>query len=743
MDVAGKKRRDWRKSRLFAPIVAMTLGGLALLVIISIFLVRGFDLSAAEREQKMVAHGFARQLDEIDAVIVPQVDWDEAVKRLDHAFDPHWADFNLGNYLFTFNGVSRAFVLDQQDRPIYAAINGERANVTAFAPYSEVAAQLVPSIRRREAARPPFQKAAHGKVIISRPIQVNGLAQIAGRTYIVVATLVQPDLGKVLPTGPRAPIAITAVPVDQALLDTFAARYLLQDLKLVSRLRPATGSAQVPLRALDGTAIGTLAWTPRQPGTRLLEQLRAPLLFALALFCFIAWLVVRQGARIVSDLIASETRAKHLAYHDPLTGLPNRTMLFERLRLEMVRLTRGGLPLAVMCVDLDRFKEVNDTLGHHAGDLVIEEVGRRLRAVCNEMGLIARLGGDEFVVLGECATPASAGDLAGRIKAAICEPIGGEYGRLEVGCSIGIAILDQAIRDPSEVLRWADLALYRAKELGRQRVTFFEPEMDLALRNRRSLEAELRQALLDDGLSMVYQPQVDRSGAIKAVEALVRWHHPERGNIPPGIFVPLAEEGGLILALGEFVLRRVFEETAGWSNTRVAINVSAVQMRAPGFAALVTRLIAQAGINPSHYEIELTETALLGDDPVTASNVDALKRLGLSIALDDFGTGYSSLSVLQRFAVDKIKIDRSFVSGLGAGDESEALVDAMVKLARALNLDVIAEGVETEQQRDRLLSCGCREFQGHLIGMPMDIASLADLLGEGREQSARKVSRRR
>ena len=447
------------------------------------------------------------------------------------------------------------------------------------------------------------------------------------------------------------------------------------------------------------------------------------------LMALLALSVLQRGATIVHELIASEKRSKHLAYHDLLTQLPNRAMLFEQLRALLGACQPGQTQLAVICVDLDRFKEVNDKLGHHAGDLLIQAVAARLRTCCNQAALIARLGGDEFVILHAVTGDAVLEVLPGQILAAISERVSTEYGWLEVGCSLGIAVIDNPGVEPSEALRWADVALYRSKQAGRNCVTVFEPEMDEALRLRLSLEADLRAALHDGSLYMVYQPQVDRTGGITAFEALLRWNHPVRGAIPPGLFVPLAEETGVILALGEFVLRRVFGETQTWHQARVAINVSAVQLRTPGFAALVTRLAAQAGIDPARYEIELTETALLGDEPLISSNVDALKRLGFSIALDDFGTGYSSLAVLQRFAIDRIKIDGSFVNGLGNSGGADALVDAMVKLARAMNLSVIAEGVETEAQKARLVKCGCREFQGHLTGMPLPADQTEQLLG--------------
>jgi diguanylate cyclase (GGDEF)-like protein len=742
VNLLGDNGRDWRRARLFAPVMALAFGGLALLVVLSIFLIQRFDLVAAEREQAQVEHGFDRVVEELNAVVATQVDWDEAVKALDHQLSFKWIDFNVGNYLHTFHGFSHAFVLDRDERAIYASNKGERSELAAFTPFEVVTRKLIPDIRAMELRRGPVRQRSGKNNIVIPPIQKTTIATIGGARYIVTATLVQPDFGRVLPKGPRAPVVITAKPIDSALLKAFAARYLLNDLMLLDPTVQPEGRQQLVLHSFDGDAVAALSWVPGQPGTYLRRRLQWPLLGGLAILSILALLVMRRGKAIVNELIASETRARHLAYHDQLTQLPNRALLFERLRALLATRFADGRKLAVICVDLDRFKEVNDTLGHHAGDDLIQTVAIRLRENCSEAALIARLGGDEFVVLMEFTDEAQVRALSERILTAVTEKIDNEFGWLEVGCSLGVALIEHDGVEPTEALRWADVAMYRSKEAGRKRVTFFEPEMDDALRARRSLEADLRIALADGSLHMVYQPQVDRAGDVTAVEALLRWNHPVRGAIPPGIFVPLAEETGLILPLGEFVLRRVFTETARWEGLRVGINVSAVQLRSQGFAALVTRLIAQAGVDPARYEIELTETALLGDDPVTAANVEALKRLGFSIALDDFGTGYSSLSVLQRFSVDRIKIDRSFVCALDESGEGEALVDAMVKLARSLNLSVIAEGVETEAQRKRLMACGCREFQGHLTGMPQGASAIASLTGYEAEGSPKKVRKR-
>jgi diguanylate cyclase (GGDEF)-like protein len=708
----------------------MSLGGLALVVLLSIFLIERFDVAAADHERAIVQRGVVEVGKELDAVVATQVDWDNAIASLDNKFDPAWADFNLGNYLYTFNGFSHVFVIDGAAKPFYAAAHGERTGLGSYDPFKPVVDQMVPKLRLAEVKRGSIKPRPGKNNILIPPIQANAFAKVGDQYYVVTATLVQPDFGKKLPKGPRAPITVAAKPVDAAMLKAFADRYLLEGIVLTGPDFQADGRQQVVLHALDQTPLAALSWIPAKPGTLLRERLQAPLLVGILLLMMLAILVVRRGSTMVQELIASEQKSKHLAYHDLLTQLPNRALLFERLRVLLAQRGPGKRPLAVICVDLDRFKEVNDTLGHHAGDLLIQAVATRLQQACPQAELIARLGGDEFVILHEMTGEDVLEVLPARVLATISERVGTEYGWLEVGCSLGVAVIDNPGVEPSEALRWADIALYRSKESGRNRMTRFEPEMDEVLRSRLSLEADLRHAVQHGSLHMVYQPQVNRGGVITGVEALLRWDHPERGAVPPGVFVPLAEETGVILALGEFVLRRVFSETHAWQQARVAINISAVQLRTPGFAALVMRLAAEAGINPARYEIELTETALLGSDAHIAGNVEALKRLGFSIALDDFGTGYSSLSVLQRFAVDRIKIDRSFVNALESAGETGALVDSMLKLARAMNLSVIAEGVETEAQKQRLVKYGCKYFQGHLTGHPLPADQMAQLLGE-------------
>ncbi|MBB3954415.1 putative bifunctional diguanylate cyclase/phosphodiesterase [Novosphingobium sediminicola] len=515
--------------------------------------------------------------------------------------------------------------------------------------------------------------------------------------------------------------------LDEGMVTSFSAQHGQNAaiLQLGGKLPP--NHMVLPLRNPKGGAVAVLAWPALDPYSAVRFDLPIALLALFGLLAAAAWFFMRRSNTIASDLIASEARARHLAFHDTLTGLPNRAMMFDRLGQSLAMSRRYAGEMAVHCLDLDRFKEVNDTLGHHAGDELIQQVGRRLSELCRDSDTVARLGGDEFVILQPEADGTGASHLAQRVLKLFETPFELEAGVVEVGVSIGVTLVSNPEIEPAEALRQADLALYGSKENGRNRVTFFEPDMDAALRMRRNLESDLRKALADGSLTMVYQPQMNGRGSIDAMEALVRWNHPERGSIAPSIFVPLCEESGLILDLGEFVFRRVFQETAGWGDIRVAINVSALQLRSPMFMATLTRLVAEFRVNPERYEIEITETALLGDDGITRDNITMLKQEGFSIALDDFGTGYSSLNSLKRFSVDKIKIDRSFVHNLEANDEAEGLVDAIVKLGRALKLDVVAEGVETEHQRERLAACGCNTFQGFLVSRPVPAEELDGL----------------
>jgi diguanylate cyclase (GGDEF)-like protein/PAS domain S-box-containing protein len=432
----------------------------------------------------------------------------------------------------------------------------------------------------------------------------------------------------------------------------------------------------------------------------------------------------------VTERRRAEERIAHLAHHDPLTDLPNRAAFVEHLAATLARAEKASDHFAVLCIDLDRFKEVNDVFGHSVGDALLREVARRLNEAAGE-AFLARLGGDEFtIVVAEGSQPSTAEALADRLIATVADNLEICGQRLRIGLSIGVAIYPADGADAATIVANADAALYRAKSEGRATIRFFDSDMDRRLRDRRALQHDLRSAVAHGELVIHYQPQARIGGEVIGFEALVRWQHPIRGIIPPGVFIPLAEESGLIIPIGDWILREACREAASWSQPlQVAINLSSVQFRHGDLAGLVHAVLLETGLSASRLELEITESVLIGDFSRALSILRRIKAMGVRIAMDDFGTGYSSLSYLQSFPFDKIKIDRGFISNVDRNPQSAAIIRAVIGLGRGLNLPVVAEGVETPEQLAFLLGEACQEVQGFLIGKPLPIAHYQGIVG--------------
>jgi diguanylate cyclase (GGDEF)-like protein len=434
----------------------------------------------------------------------------------------------------------------------------------------------------------------------------------------------------------------------------------------------------------------------------------------------------------ITERRRAEARIAHLAHHDVLTDLPNRALLRERLEQAVDAMRQGGRRLAVLMLDLDRFKEVNDTLGHQAGDALLKIITKRLRGCVRETDTIARLGGDEFAIVQRAADPAiDSVVLAQRILDVIKEPLDLDGHHVLTGTSIGIAIAPDDGEDSDQLLKNADLALYRAKSEGRGTYCFFEPDMDQRMQARRKLEQDLRGALLNGEFVLHYQPLVNlQQDQICGFEALLRWQHPERGNIAPAEFIPLAEETGLIVPIGEWVLRQACTEAATWpTHLKIAVNVSAAQFKARNLADIVLRTLAATGMSPHRLELEITESVMLQDKDTAFDTLTRLHDIGVRIALDDFGTGYSSLSNLRKFPFDKIKIDRSFVSDLSeANVDALAVVRSVAQLGVSLGMATTAEGVETKEQLEHVRAEGCTEMQGYFICPPSPAKDIEALI---------------
>ncbi len=430
--------------------------------------------------------------------------------------------------------------------------------------------------------------------------------------------------------------------------------------------------------------------------------------------------------RTAVAIAAGESRLRHLAMHDPLCGLPNRIFFGERLEAVIEEVRNGSSPAAVFYIDLDHFKDVNDTLGHHVGDELIRNVTLRLSHTLRGDDLVARLGGDEFAVI------SSIGDdsekmmaIAQRMIAAICAPYSINRQNIVIGASIGIAVIDRNCGAAADIMRYADMALYRAKNEGRNRACIYDAAMDADLSNRKLLEADLREAIENDRLRLLYQPIVNKSGeTVLGVEALCRWTHPKRGEIPPSEFIAAAEHSGLIIELGAWVLKRACIDGKAWPGLEVAVNVSPLQFRRTDFVGMVEKTLAETKFDPSRLELELTESVLLGNVDTAEASMLRLKALGVRIALDDFGTGYSSLLYLRRFPFDKLKIDRSFVLSIEKAADAAAIVHAVVSLGRGLGMKVTAEGVETADQQLFLRAAGVHSMQGYRFGKAVTAAEI-------------------
>ena len=440
----------------------------------------------------------------------------------------------------------------------------------------------------------------------------------------------------------------------------------------------------------------------------------------------------------ITEQRQSEVKIEYMAHHDSLTDLANRVLLNERLEQALGHRIHREEIVAVHHLDLDQFKAVNDTFGHLAGDKLLKTVAGRLRGLVRDTDTIARMGGDEFVIVqGPIRDPAEATSLAQRIIALISEPYDIDGHQAVIGVSIGIAVGPGDGLRPDKLLRNADLALYRAKGDGRGQFRFFEPAMDQQMQARRVMEQDLRKALAAGEFVLHYQPVVNlASNEISGFEALIRWNHPEKGMVAPATFIPLAEEIGFIVPIGEWVIRQACATAAKWpADLHVAVNISAVQFRSPGLMQVIVGALAASGLHPTRLEIEITETVLLQNKETTLELLHQLRALGVRIAMDDFGTGYSSLTYLQCFPFDKIKIDRSFVKDITENTGSLNIVRAVAALANGMGMTATAEGVETSEQLDKITSEGCTEMQGYLFSRPLPADQIERLFLSGRKAS--------
>ena len=725
MNNADNRHAQWRAVAMPTAIVLLLLA----LVVGTIlhFSTSRSDRLALKRQNRLVEIAISQSMTAVANDQEASTYWDDAVLRTrQRPLDMEWLDNNLGVWFHTYYQHDETYLLDPANRPIYAMQFGARAQQTSF---QRVAVHTLPLVRQLRTKLPRGYLAPKGAV--GQTVGASAISAIAGRPAIVSIKPIVSETGTISQAPGSEYLHVSIRYLDGTFLKRLSQIYGI-DRPRFSTHRAGAGSFAI--RRPNGEVLGFINWVPFEPGKQVEDKMVPVLLLALLVVGILVSLLLSRVRRSRMELEASRAQAQHLAFHDSLTGLPNRALFEDRLEQALARSDRR---VAVLLLDLDRFKNVNDTLGHLAGDALIREFGLRLSCLTRDGDTIARLGGDEFAILIEDANLERASQLAARIVTEIGLPFDLLGSQAHVGVSIGVALCSEAGMDRLELIRRADIALYRVKEAGRNHYRLFSSEMDASIQLRGTIEEELRDALSTGrGLCIHYQPQVGADGKIVGLEALVRWNHPLRGLISPEQFIPVAEDTGLIIPLGEWILQQACRVSRRWPTLFVAINLSPTQFRSPGFFDRVRMIVRASGADPRAIQLEVTERLLLDDDDTVKEVLAKLRAARFTIVLDDFGTGYSSLSYLRKFEVDKIKIDQSFIQHLGDASNSGAIVSAMLALGRAMGLSVAAEGVETEAQRVFLDIAGCREMQGYYFSGAVPQDQLDALLTAGRLNSA-------
>ena len=710
-------------------IVALVIAAVLFAVLLSWSTQRTDSLSS-ERETGLVSHVLAHSIASLEREQEASTISDRNIQALDRpVMDLVRIDYNFGPWILNYYGHDESYVIGRDDRPVYAALDGRRASPGDFERIRTVAMPLIAELRTR--LRLPWRRSptqSQGAPGITDVTVVNGHPAIVGIKPLVSHT------GRLNGVAGREYLHIAVRRLDGNFLARLRDDYRFDDARFSwSDQVDATESALPFVSPRSGRAVGYLVWKPFRPGSIVLKNIVPTAILMMLLMALVTWSMLMRVRRGTAELQASEAQAKHLAFHDVLTGLPNRALFEDRLDRAIATSRRHpDAGAALLFLDVDRFKQVNDTLGHPAGDELIREIAHRLSCVVRDVDTVARLGGDEFAIIqADARTPTDIDALCQRILEEIGKPFDLIGSQVYVGISIGVARAGVDGDDRNELSRKADIALYHAKAQGRGRYAAFVQALDNTIQARQAIEQDLRAALdAGDQLIIHYQPQYDAlSGKIVGVEALVRWQHPVNGMMCASTFVQIAEETGLIGRLGEWVLGEACAAAAHWPIDALSVNVSAVQLRDPLFAKRLLRILKSRGFEPGRLEIEITETAFIESAEQSAHNLDVLRAAGVRIALDDFGTGYSSFNHLRSLTVDRLKIDRSFIVGLDASLEAEAIVKAIVDLARSSGLKVTAEGVETVEQRHFLSTIGCDELQGFLMSRPITEEMMAEMLG--------------
>ncbi len=721
--------------------VTIAFFGLVLLAVIAWSGVNA-NSSAVERERTLVENALDQSIIRVLNEQKSIAWWDDAVTNVAlHGVNKEWADVQIGMYLSETYGHAEIYVIDAQDRPVYSYVNGVSSGAAAYSTRSAEFAPLIREVRtgERQFARVRDQafvasQSAYRELLGARVARWGGhILSLDGKPVVVTAITIVPNLEFSLIQG-TPHMMISVVPIDEAFVGDIGRSLLMPDLTIAQTRAqgPESHKTMEPFITDDGTRTGYITWTPRQPGQRTLTVILPLVALGLLLAGYAAFLMIRRLKRASQSLADREAKAQHEAKHDQLSGLPNRRHFIENLqeKLDALVQSRTNGRVVVAYIDVDRFKDVNDTLGHQAGDTLIMQVAARLKKSLSPGDFLARFGGDEFAVMRWSAGPSDASDLTSRLRVAFDDGFDIYGQQVRMTASVGISVAPDHGGSPAELMRHADIALYQGKNQGRDRAMMFSAEMAAEVEQRREIEVELHDALKNNELQLYYQPIVScGSNRATGLEALLRWKHPTKGHISPGVFVPVAEDSGLMPALGAWVLERAFVDSARWPDLQIAVNLSPVQFRHVDLVGTLERLVAQYNVDASRFVLEVTEGVMLESTDRNRHILDAIRALGFKIALDDFGTGYSSLRYLSDFRFDKIKIDRAFVTDVQERKRALTIVQSVVTLGRGLGMDIVAEGVETQAEASVMRLVGVTELQGYFFSQAVpadDVAALVE-----------------
>jgi diguanylate cyclase (GGDEF)-like protein len=712
------------------------------LILLAIIAYAGWSSNqiSTERERTLLENALnqsiARVLNEQKSVAW----WDDAITKItDEAIDFDFVDSNFGIFLTETYGQDEVYILDGKDRPIYAFLNAGRQEPLAFETRRPAVGKLVVEARSGEHSnlrtRPDmFSQSQSNYRVLAGALQparwAGHIVSVDGRPAVVAALTIVPNVNMELLKG-TPNLLVSVKYIDEAFTTEMGRSLLLNDLAMAPETTQSDGVVSQPFVGDDGIPAGYLSWTTRRPGQVLLTIILPLVAFGVFGTGVLANTMFKRLKRASEELARREAQARFEAKHDALSGLPNRVQMVEKIENFLHQRTskRGSRRAVAAYIDIDRFKDINDTLGHEAGDQLIKAVGQRLKGRLRPQDFLSRFGGDEFAILGVPMGAEGGAAIAERVAQAFALPFSIHGQNIRVTASVGLAVAPDNGVTADELMRHADIALYEAKNRGRDRAVHFCTEMAEQVEHRRSIEVALRTALEANQLRLHYQPIIScRTGEIVGVESLLRWCHPLHGEMSPADFIPIAENSGFLPVLGEWVLDRAMQDSKRWPDLEVAVNLSPVQFRHVDLGATLRELVVKNGVRPERFVLEITEGVLLEATDHTNAILEVIREMGFKTALDDFGTRYSSLAYLCNFKFDKIKIDRSFVSRISKVDTSRTIVQSVVKLGRGLGMDIVAEGVETELEAVMMTHFGCTELQGFYFSKPIAADDMAELL---------------